>query len=465
MQFCDAFLSRMQTMLGDAYDSFISTYASETTRGIRFNKLKTDGLPNISFDLGQRLVWCPDGFTYSDTQQPAKSVLHAAGIFYIQEPSAMIPAEILDVQPGMFVLDVCAAPGGKSTQIASHLNNDGFLLSNDLSVTRAKTLAKNMERAGVTCAVVLAEKPNKIAGRFPDFFDRILVDAPCSGEGMFRRDPASIKNYHDDSPYEYAKIQCDILQSASQMLKIGGKLVYSTCTFNTIENEAIIFQFLQNNPEFRLLPINHKKLGLSKGMDMDGYDASDTARVWPMRTNNLKDAIGEGHFIALLEKQGAYETNIKKTPVPNNMPKVFSDFCCENKICFNATGNYVVHESSLYLQPCISLSALDLKGLRVVRNGWHLGDVTKNGFMPSQALAMGLKEKDVTYKINLLEDDARRFLRGETLDCPQSYVDCFDMKMKSKPYVLIMHQEHPLGWAQLVHERLKNKLPLGWIVQ
>ncbi|MCL1844740.1 MAG: hypothetical protein FWF77_02440, partial [Defluviitaleaceae bacterium] len=235
--------------------------------------------------------WCKTGRYYTD-ERPAKTIAYHAGLFYIQEPSAMCPAEVLGAEPGQRVLDICAAPGGKSVQIAGKMRGEGLLVSNDASASRSRALVKNLERAGVTNAIVLIEQPRKLAARFPEFFDRILVDAPCSGEGMFRRDPDAIKAYTANKPETCAVVQSEILRHAAKMLAPGGRMVYSTCTFNRVENEDVIEAFLQKHPDFALVEIDHSALGIQAGFDAE----QKTARIWPHLS------CGEGHFIALIER-------------------------------------------------------------------------------------------------------------------------------------------------------------------
>ncbi|MCL1878290.1 MAG: RsmB/NOP family class I SAM-dependent RNA methyltransferase, partial [Defluviitaleaceae bacterium] len=286
------FKERVREMLGDEnVGHFFASYNNEAARGI--NLRIGAGSDTTRTDLIS-VPWCEKtGRYYTDAdERPSKTIAYHAGLFYIQEPSAMCPAEVLGVSPGQKVLDICAAPGGKSVQIAGKLNGEGLLVSNDASASRSRALVKNLERAGVTNAIVLVEQPKKLATRFPQYFDRILVDAPCSGEGMFRRDHDAIKAYTANKPEACAAIQSEILRRAATMLKPGGRMVYSTCTFNRLENEDVIETFLKTHNHFSLLKIDHALLGIQAGFDLSGK----TARIWPHL------ARGEGHFVALLEK-------------------------------------------------------------------------------------------------------------------------------------------------------------------
>jgi len=290
------------------FEAFCKTYEEPTVRGLRFNKLKTEtdsrgrrprrpaDMETCEFwDVEGGIPWCSDGTLYPETERPAKSIAYHAGLFYIQEPSAMCPVEVLQPRPGHRVLDLCAAPGGKSSQIAGYLQGSGLLVANDASPSRSRALVNNLERMGVTNAVITTELPKKLADRFPQFFDRILIDAPCSGEGMFRRDADAVKAYTANKPAACVAMQQEILRFAAKMLKPGGRLVYSTCTFNTQENEDMICGFLEGHSDFAIVPIDHETLGISLGLK----DLPQAGRIFPHR------AKGEGHFVALLERTDA----------------------------------------------------------------------------------------------------------------------------------------------------------------
>jgi len=449
----------MRQLLGNEFDAFISGYTNPSRRGLRFNLLKYDDSHphNIIPTPLTPVPWCREGYEYPPESRPAKSILYSAGLFYIQEPSAMSPAAILRPQPGQRVLDICAAPGGKSVQLAGYMQGQGVLVSNDISPSRCRALVKNLEMAGVTNAIVLTEKPNRLADRFPAYFDCILVDAPCSGEGMFRRDPDAAKAYTTNKPESCAVLQQEILRHAAAMLKPGGRLVYSTCTFNPLENEIAVAKFLAAHPDFELLPINHTSLGLSQGLSELANPAAwdgRTARIWP------HTAPGEGHFIALMAKAGESKpTAGNRTINQSRLPEEFTTFCEEN--LHNSSfldPNKIIHHhnNALFLQP----ESLNLSGLRVARSGWLLGECAKGRFIPSQALAMGITKNQARYAIDLPEPEALRYLKGESLTPPsQGFTP-----PPGKPWILICHGGFPLGWARLVQGRLKNQLPTSWVV-
>ncbi len=298
----EAFEKRMRDMLGAEFDAYMSGYQDTRQYGLRVNPLKISGEElekNTSFHLSP-IPWTHDGYFYREEDQPARHPYYSAGLYYLQEPSAMTPASRLPVTPGERVLDLCAAPGGKATALGAALQGKGVLVANDISNSRAKALLKNLELFGIPNAFVTNEIPGKLAESFEGFFDKVLVDAPCSGEGMFRKDPAVIKTWDEERPEYFAKLQKDILKNAVKMLRPGGMLLYSTCTFAPVENEGSISWLLEEFPEMELQTMEGYE-GFAPGHPEWGN--GDPAlvkcvRIWPHRMN------GEGHFLALLRKAG-----------------------------------------------------------------------------------------------------------------------------------------------------------------
>jgi NOL1/NOP2/sun family putative RNA methylase len=451
------FLERMQNLLCEEYPVFEAIYTQPPTHGLRVNTLKLTPaqFEAISpFPLSP-LPWSPAGFLVTDETRPGKHPYHAAGLYYLQDPHAQAVAEILAPQPGEKVLDLAAAPGGKTTHLASRMQNQGLLVANEIKTKRIGHLAANLERWGAHNVAILNETPERVAEFFGPFFDRVLVDAPCSGEGMFRKDRAAIQGWSEEAILGCAVRQNAILNYAARLVCPGGWLCYSTCTFATEENEAVITRFLENHPEFEITvpPANVKLL--------NKHSPSNMVRLWPHHSS------GEGHFIALLRHTGESKgssverSSRGKRPAPRVPRTVQADFdawCREN-----LTGELPVIPtlvgSRLYAIP---EGLPDVSPLRVLHPGWWLGTPKKNRFEPAHTLAMGLCVKDVGHTVILPVDspDVLKYLHCETL--PSSGEDGWVL-------VAVCDQRKtenfPLGWGKRVQGILKNHYPHGlqWV--
>lgn len=450
MNLPESFLTKMESLLQHEYDDFVKSYQDEKSLGFRINSLKVpidDFLQKSPFTT-EKIPWVTEGFFYPSNDRPGKHPYHDAGLYYIQEPSAMAAGEIVDPKPDDKVLDLCAAPGGKTTHLASKMDQQGFLLSNEIHPARAKILSQNVERMGIKNAVVTNETPERLAERFPSFFDRILVDAPCSGEGMFRKDEDAREHWSQESVELCHVRQLDILKYAAAMLKPEGRLVYSTCTFSPEENEGTISRFLEQHPNFEIEEVPIYK-GFSQGRKEWGTNPADnlekTIRLWP---HLMK---GEGHYIAVLKKKDGDSTPLLKLGQPKvdaNMLKHYKEFAKES-LNFVPTGKFVTFNDQLYLLPD---DALSLDKLKVVRPGWHLGTFKKNRFEPSHALALSLKGDEVKNRWNLSLDSKEiiSYLKGETLQATGD-----------KGWYLVEVDGHSIGWGKLAGNCLKNHYPKG----
>lgn len=430
----DDFALRMQELLGNEYGDFLSAFTeAENAIGIRVNTLKADAKDKISAKLGgfNPVPWCEDGTYGAKTVLSGKHPYHAAGLFYFQEPSAMSVVPQLAINPGDKVLDLCAAPGGKSTQAAAALLGKGLLVANEIVASRAKILSDNIERMGIKNAVVTNETPEKLAKKYPEFFDCIILDAPCSGEGMFRKEPQALTEWsaaHSDSCAERQK---HIADSAVKMLAPGGRLVYSTCTFSRCENEDVAEYITATYPDIHPLPI--KADGLSKGFDENGF----TARIFPHKSR------GEGHFVALFEKDGKRtDFDVEKSnALP---PKEYADFA-KNALKNAPQGEYITFGDRLYLMP----ERLDIKNVKVLRAGLELGEIRKGRFIPSHALALALTKDDFvnSASFDADSDEIRRFMHGETINADIN------------GWCAILADDYPIGWAKGSGGILKNHYP------
>ncbi|MCM1308577.1 MAG: RsmB/NOP family class I SAM-dependent RNA methyltransferase [Butyrivibrio sp.] len=455
MQLPEQYIESMKKLLGASeLADYMASFDEPRHYGLRVNTSKisaADFLKISPFELSP-VSWTKNGFYYSGEDKPAKHPYYFAGLYYLQEPSAMTPAEVLPVCEGDKVLDLCAAPGGKSTELGARLNGTGLLVSNDISASRAKALLKNIELFGIQNALVTCEYPERLASVFPDFFDKILVDAPCSGEGMFRKDAKLIKSWESQGPEYFAPIQRGILESAAKMLKAGGYMVYSTCTFSREEDEDSIRHFLDGHPEFELEKIPGHE-GFARAFDME-----EAVRLFPHR---LK---GEGHFVALLRKNksaacgehsqteslAAGGTAAAKARLPYELEEFLEEF----KAPVDRASITVMGER-VYAVPAASRS---IKGLRIMRNGLLMGELKKNRFEPSQALAMALKCGECSTVADLKSGGANavKYLKGETIELAKE-----DLRGCGRN-VLVAADGFPLGWGRLNGLTVKNRYLPGW---
>lgn len=456
MKLPERFEEKMKKILGDEeFSAYQASLEQSRIFGLRVNTLKI--LPEeleqrLSFSLSP-VPWCKEGFYYEEKERPAKHPYYHAGLYYLQEPSAMSPGAVLPIEPGDKVLDLCAAPGGKSTQIAARMEGKGILVANDISATRAKALIKNVELFGIKNALILNETPKKIAERFPDYFDKILIDAPCSGEGMFRKEPDMIKSWGEEMTEFCCTQQKEILDQAAKMLKKDGILLYSTCTFAPEENEEAIQWFLNRHREFDLIPIK-KEHGLEQGrpdwMEKGEKRMQGCARLFPHKIK------GEGHFLAMLSKKEGSTIKEEISKFSGEKEEKLKDFFAFAKENLNLKwkGSFQIIQEDLYLLP---EETPNLSGLHLVRSGWYLGKLKKNRFEPSQAMAMALRKEEAKRTVCLeLENPAvLKYLKGETLETPQA----------EDGWNLVLLDGFPLGWGKVQKGRMKNKYFSGWRYQ
>ena len=463
-----AFLNRMATLLGDEFDDYLSSLNQPPSVGIRVNTLKIspESFIHISPYKLSLIPWCSSGFTIEDLSlesghpPPGKNFYHTAGLYYLQEPSAMAAVEAMSPKPGEKVLDLAAAPGGKATHLAALMKNTGFLVANEIHGRRVWDLAENLERCGVTNAAVTNETPQRLAKRFSDYFDRVLLDAPCSGEGMFRKSEIARKEWKPDSPRSCAMRQSAILEQAAHMVKPGGCLAYTTCTFSPEENEGVIARFLEYHPEFDLMIIE-KLPGLSPskpewiGLPAD-HIISKTFRIWPHLSS------GEGHYIALLLKNSSIEINnrnnrnkeysLKKAHIQKEF--MFSRGSLDDFASMNLNLSFEdrsIHIDRSYVY-CLPENSPNLNGLKVIHPGWWIGSIQKDRFTPSHALAMGIKADQAINSISFhLEDKTiAAYLGGESFS-----------NSGENEWVLITIDGFSIGWGKRVQNVVKNYYPHG----
>ncbi len=481
----EKFLASMREILGDEYESFLTEFKDHRHYGLRVNtsKITKEEFERISPFHLTPVPWVKNGYYYRREDQPAGHPFYAAGLYYLQEPSAMTPASRLSVCPGDRVLDLCAAPGGKATAMAADLAGQGQLVANDINTARARALLRNLELFGISNCFVTNEPPYVLAEKFPEYFDKIMVDAPCSGEGMFRKNPAVVDAWLEKGPDYFSALQKEIVLYAADMLKAGGRMFYSTCTFSPLENEGVISWLLEQRPEMKIIPMEDYE-GFSPGISsFQGVtfhpDCSMTRRIWPHHME------GEGHFLALLEKEDSHDgektSNEKKarkkgkgkaakdrsTKPGKEQRRIIDEFFSLLKGTFASWRSYddiEIRGDKVYYVP---EKSYENKGIHFLRNGVYLGDMKKNRFEPSQPFALILSEKSFSNCLYFSQDDERlkAYLRGETLqveDLTAVGSGTEDKKGLQNGWYLILVDRYSLGFGKLVGNTLKNKYPAGW---
>ena len=424
------FINRMEQDLGPDFHAFLRSYDENKISALRFNSIKADeaSIQNMQDMLQENVTWSPNGYYYDgETVQPGIHPYHAAGVYYIQDASAQLPVEMLHIVPGDICLDLCAAPGGKSTQIAGYLKGKGIILSNEPIKNRAKILSENVERLGIRNCIVTSEYPDKLALKFPETFNKIMVDAPCSGEGMFRKNHEACKEWSLESVKMCAERQKEILDAAYEMLLPGGVMCYSTCTFARLEDEETIISFVQRHPDMEII---------------------EEKRLWPHEVK------GEGHYACSLRKAGNAPLEYKyyQYKAPNDKLLIdyylfIKDTLCETK---DWKKNLLLINDLLYKLPD---DCPDFDGLHVLRGGIFLGTLKKNRFEPSHALALCLTKDEVKRSVDFSRDskDIREYLYGSSI----RKNDIAD------GWTLITVDGYSIGWGKAVKGQIKNHYPKG----
>ena len=469
------FEKKMKAFLGDEWDDFLYSYDNNRFQALRFNTLKVQSpeermriLKTLKISSDKKVSWADEAYYFDENVRPGKHPYHEMGLYYIQEPSAMSAAALLAPKPGMRVLDLCAAPGGKSTQLATYLGDSGLLVSNEINTQRSRILSQNIERMGIKNAIVTNEDSFVLASHFPGFFNAIQVDAPCSGEGMFRKLPEAIEQWSMENVAICAARQKEILDNAAVMLKPGGVIVYSTCTFSKEENEDVIEYFLERHPDFTL---------------------EEMERFWPHKVD------GEGHFVAKLVRRGSVnelgadydvcedscnkveDTGLKvdrktkknknsknrknetKPALTKENMKLLSAFLdetiSEDVAAWIKNSRLVMFGEQLYRLPDMEV---DIKGLKVQRAGLHIGEFKKQRFEPSHSLALALKLNDAKNLVKLTCDNPQTigFFNGQSVVLSdEQTAEC------KKGWALVCVDGYTAGWGKVNGTQVKNHYPKG----
>jgi NOL1/NOP2/sun family putative RNA methylase len=451
------FENKMKAFLGNEWDDFLYSYDNNRFQALRFNTLKVQSpeermriLKTLKISSDKKVSWANEAYYFDENVRPGKHPYHEMGLYYIQEPSAMSAAALLAPKPGMRVLDLCAAPGGKSTQLATYLGDSGLLVSNEINTQRSRILSQNIERMGIKNAIVTNEDSFVLASHFPGFFNAIQVDAPCSGEGMFRKLPEAIEQWSMENVAICAARQKEILDNAAVMLKPGGTIVYSTCTFSKEENEDVIEYFLEKHPDFTL---------------------EEMERFWPHKVD------GEGHFVAKLVRRGSVDTGFKsdrqtkkiknnknrknetKSALTKENMKLLSEFLDEtisdDMAALIKNSRLVMFGEQLYRLPDMEV---DIKGLKVQRAGLHIGEFKKQRFEPSHSLALALKLSEAKNVVKLTCDNPQTigFFNGQSVMLSdEQAAEC------KKGWALVCVDGYPAGWGKVNGTQVKNHYPKG----
>lgn len=473
------FEKKMKAFLGNEWEEFLYSYDNNRFQALRFNTLKVGKnksveeeiagiMDKLCIPMDKKVTWANDAYYYDEEKRPGKHPYHEMGLYYIQEPSAMSAAALLAPKPGMRVLDLCAAPGGKSTQLATYLGDSGLLVSNEINTQRSRILSQNIERMGIKNAIVTNEDSFALAAHFPNFFHAIQVDAPCSGEGMFRKLPEAVNEWSPQNVEICAARQKEILDNAATMLKAGGTIVYSTCTFSQEENEDVVEHFLESHSDFTL---------------------EEMERFWPHKVD------GEGHFVAKLVRRGSvnefdadYEVceencnkvedtglkddrktkknknnknrkNETKSALTKENMKLLSEFLdetvSEDMAAWIKNARLVMFGEQLYRLPDMEV---DIKGLKVQRAGLHIGEFKKQRFEPSHSLALALKQSEAKNVVKLTCDDPQTtgFFNGQSVMLSDGQAaEC------KKGWALVCVDGYPAGWGKVNGAQVKNHYPKG----
>ena len=462
MRLPEEFKNKMIRLLGDEYADYEASLSKPMYTCLRVNTLKIsveDFLKISPFELTP-VPWTKNGFYYdASIYTPSKHPFYYAGLYYLQEPSATLPAATLPIEAGDKVLDICAAPGGKSTEIACKLAGTGLLISNDISASRLKALQKNMEIFGVRNSIVTCEPPERLSAVFENYFDKIIIDAPCSGEGMFRKSSSMMTAWEQNGNDKFIQIQKSILTEVVKMLRPGGTIHYSTCTFDPGEDEDQVMLLKSLDPSLKIMPIEAHEGFVPGNPEWSSVEDADpelknTFHLFPHKVK------GEGHYVSLLTSDSEEEAfssvsrySVKK--YPGNVTEI-DEFLSHLKTPFDA-DELEYRNDKLYLVPKDSPA---MPGMRVMRRGVYLGELKKKRFEPSQSFAMLLKSEDFDNVVDFKSDsiEVSKYLKGETIDF--SYIE--GITEPESGWVLVTVEGYPLGFAKNTNGVLKNKYLAGW---
>lgn len=446
MNLPEQFKKRMNTLLGDEYELYEKSLSDTPQRAFRVNtdKISIEDFEKINPFGGEKIPYVKNGY-YFDYDKIGNHPYHHAGLIYVQEPAAMAPAECIEINPDWHILDMCAAPGGKSVQLKNNLGENGVLVSNEIIPSRCKILTGNIERLGLKNVITTCLDTFKLAENFPETFDLIMVDAPCSGEGMFRKEEIAVSEWSYENVLKCAKRQKEILENAVSCLKKGGYIVYATCTFSLEENEMMINDFLNNHPEFEIIPVKSEVAkNSSDGIKFDGCSTENikyARRFYPHKNR------GEGQFMAVLHNTEEYTQNTFKKPLTcDKIDKLITDFLNDTLITYNCEAIKTKNGNPIFFTPDFNIGKINPFSMGVA-----IGEIRKNYLMPHHQFFTSFGDV-FKRKINLSSEskDLYRYLSGEeiTAECENGWA-------------VVTVDGYAIGGAKVVSGMAKNHYPKG----
>jgi 16S rRNA C967 or C1407 C5-methylase (RsmB/RsmF family)/NOL1/NOP2/fmu family ribosome biogenesis protein len=444
LQLPDQFIQRIYLDLGNQAESFFKSIQSDSPVSIRTNPLKKNNFAGL-----EEIAWCKTGYYLSQRPVFTLDPLLHGGAYYVQEASSMFLEQALqqnvNLNESLKVLDLCAAPGGKSTHIASLLSQDSLLVSNEVIRPRAKVLAENLTKWGYPNVLVTNNDPSDFQ-KLPGFFDVMIVDAPCSGEGLFRKDPDAANEWSSDNVTLCAARQRRIVADAWDTLRSGGIIIYSTCTYNRQENEDNLSWMIN---EMGAEPL---ALDISQFPEITPSDYLPGYHFFPHKTK------GEGFFISVLKKSSGAEYRsgkLKKPPlskVNNSIQKEISNWIIEPK-----SFDYWQFQEKVLAFPAATSNELLLliDKLSIVQAGTEICEIKAKNLVPSHPLALSLILNKQAFKQEEFDlTKALTFLKKE------------DIKpMSSDPYILVTYHDTPLGFLKKAGNRYNNLYPKEWRIR
>ena len=440
------YAERMKSILGNEFEEYVAELKRSPVRGFRVNtdKISLEDFRRINIFSEERIPYVENGF-YLDFDKIGNHPYHHAGMIYVQEPGAMAPAECIDIHPDWRILDMCAAPGGKSTQLRNKLGENGILVSNEIIPSRCKILTGNIERLGLLNCVTTCMDTSKLAKTFPKAFDLVMCDAPCSGEGMFRKEEIAIDEWSVENVTKCAERQSEILDNAALLVADGGYIIYATCTFSLEENEMVVDAFLEKHPEFEIIPVNDiVKIYTVDGISFDGCKCEDISfarRFYPHKSK------GEGQFMAVLYNKSeavSYTENI--TPSKTKIDRVVIDFLKDSLADYDESHVRIYNGNPVYFSPDFEITKC-----AAFCCGVTIGEIKKNYILPHHQFFMAMG-KDFRRKINLTADstELKKYLHGEEFE-----TEC------ENGWAVVTVEGCSVGGVKVVNGRAKNHYPKG----